>query len=215
MSLLQHHMLRVSRLPPTLIRAQYSSMSQATPWNLTLSATPVPGSLMVVLISANQSDNYGISGWTQFWTATGSTAIGWYKFAGPSESTTISITWSTGGVSQGSMHYYEFSGIDNVSPIAYAAGSVNLLNSTVYSYPAHNIPDGTFAIQLNHTGDNAVSATISDGYTILGISNLGGHRSRSAYKSYSLGQNGVNPVWTYSGIDNHEISIIGIRGSKN
>jgi len=165
-------------------------------------------------MSANQDDDYTISGWTPFFDASPSTGIGWYKFAGAGESTTINITWTTGGTSQGGIHYYEFSGADTTTPIAYAAGSVGLTSVTSLAYGAHDIPQGTFAIQLNHTGDNAVTASINDGYAILGISGNSGQRSRSAYKSYTQGENGVNPTWTYSASDDFAISIIGINGLK-
>ena len=211
MSLLQHHLMTRFRVAPTLIRTQTQAFNKSTPWNIVLGATPVPGSLMVVCIGSAQNRDYSLpAGWSlRLGTGPGNFYC-WFKFAGVGESTAINIGWTSGGLGQGNMVYYELLGVRPQLPFLGQGNSLTRAAALTTSWGSHNVDEGIFEIQFQFNGLNGSTTSIDSGYTITATA----ARAIFAYKIYQAPVIGVNPIWTQTLSAANDLAWVQFYGAK-
>lgn len=206
MSLLRRHgtLGRGAYATPAFVRSQTTGAISSATYSMPLSVTPVEGNLMILCFGGAQTRNYssGLSGWTRYTNAGGgSTCIMAYKIAGPSESTSISVTLS--GSLQGSMEYVEVSNADtsvSFQDEIQAAPSSTLAHSYSSDVPFVAVTNFSIAISAGMTIDDGFGEVYDAG------------RHATAYKVSPANIGTV--TWTAGTSANCKSNIILFRGKK-
>lgn len=179
-------------LTPEFYYGVFQGFASSTSWTVT-DILPSEGNLMVLCIGGSQSRT---ATWPSGWNVivmTGSTNtldIG-YKIAGPSEGSSINITFNAG--LQGSAHYYEFRNVDKTNPFVSGGVASTFSAATSFSAGSYNVVDAPCVIITDIQFTAAITWTIDDGYTIIGST----ARHSAAYKIYPI--NVASQVTTWSG----------------
>ncbi len=211
MSLLRRHIAMINFVTPSIVRVQGTGYSASSSWAFTITVTPIEGNLIVLSVGGSQARTLAISGsgWTQS-TMTGSNnALSiFYKIAGASEATSITIT-ITGGTLQGSIEYYE---IQNTSASPFLQGGVGNPFSTATS---QNF--GTFNVTVpsiwisNICFSNSLAMWVpNNSFNPLQAPGTVG-RHTTAYKIYSNPVSGEDVTWSGSS-NSGGIGMIGFSG---
>lgn len=199
----------------TFVRAQSLLLSATSSYAITLSVTPVEGNLMIFMLGGAASGRTGTisgSGWTKIDLSALSFSVHcFYKTAGPSEPTAITVTL-TGGTLAGTIEYYEFSGHDVGSPPSGIQVDQAWSSSTTVTMPS--TPITTPGVLVCVYGKALTDIwNVNNGWTKL---TGAGNRSNSAYKLVNPSNIAYNETftWTSAGAaDTGQLVMIGFKSA--
>lgn len=182
--------------PPQIVQVKHTDYAASATYAFTIDATPIEGNLMVLAIGGVQVRTPAITGggWElfEFDTPAGTQFVA-YKFAGPSESTSVEVTF-TGGTLQGALHYIEASHVDQDAPVlAIDEEAQHFTAATSKSWGSYDVDDASLYIQTI-VFDDTKTNSVNNGFTTPST----GSRHNAAYKIYPNGILGENTTWTFA-----------------
>lgn len=197
--------------PPVFVQVKHTDYAASATYSFTIDATPIEGNLMFLAIGGVQNRTASITGggWelSSFATPSGTQYYA-YKFAGPSESTSIEVTF-TGGTLQGSLHYLEFSNVDLDAPIlAIDDEAQHFTTATSKSWGSFDVANASVYIQTI-TFDDTKNNSVNNGFSTPST----GSRHNAAYKIYSDESLSENTTWSFDSATG-SVGMVAFRGQQ-
>lgn len=198
--------------PPVVVQVKHTDYAASATYAFTIDATPIEGNLMFLAIGGVQNRTAAITGggWElNSFVGVGGTQYYAYKFAGPSESTSVEVTF-TGGTLQGALHYMEFSHVDMDAPLLPIDDEAqHFTAATSKNWGAYDVEDASVYIQTI-IFDDTKNNSVNNGFTTPST----GSRHNAAYRVYSNPATGENTTWSFDSATG-SVGMVAFRGRQD